>query len=72
MKRLKNKPLFKDIASDIVKFIGDADLAGYNSNKFDIPVIVEELIRTKIDFLICPTDILLMYKIFSIKWNNEL
>lgn len=47
---VKNKPLFKDIAPDIVKFIGDADLAGYNSNKFDIPLLAEELIRTKIDF----------------------
>ena len=48
--QVKNKPLFKDIATDIVKFIGDADLAGYNSNKFDIPVLAEELIRTGIDF----------------------
>jgi DNA polymerase-3 subunit epsilon len=32
-----------------MEFIGDADLAGFNSNKFDIPVLVEELIRVGVD-----------------------
>ena len=48
--KVKNKPLFKDLAPEIIKFIGDADLAGYNSNKFDIPLLAEELIRTGVDF----------------------
>jgi len=33
---LKDAPKFKDVAPRILEFIGDADLAGYNSNKFDI------------------------------------
>jgi len=40
-----NEPTFKEIADELVTFIGDADLAGYNSNKFDIPVLSEELLR---------------------------
>jgi DNA polymerase-3 subunit epsilon len=39
------KPTFSDIADTIAKFIEDADLAGYNSNKFDIPLLAEEFLR---------------------------
>ena len=34
---IKNEPTFGELANDIKNFIGDADLAGYNSNRFDIP-----------------------------------
>lgn len=40
-----NKPLFRQVAKEIKAFIGDADLAGYNSNRFDIPILLEELAR---------------------------
>ena len=39
------KPSFRELAPEIAAFIGDADLAGYNSNKFDIPLLVEEFLR---------------------------
>ena len=42
-------PTLKELAPAIMAFIDDADLAGFNSNKFDIPVLVEELIRVGID-----------------------
>jgi DNA polymerase-3 subunit epsilon len=42
---IKDKPLFAEIAKELMEFIGDADLAGYNSNKFDIPMLAEELLR---------------------------
>lgn len=45
-----NEPLFKDIAQKLLQFIGSADLAGFNSNKFDIPLLVEEFFRVDIDF----------------------
>jgi DNA polymerase III subunit epsilon len=38
-------PTFAQLADELVKFIKDADLAGYNSNKFDIPLLAEELLR---------------------------
>ncbi|MDA8910861.1 3'-5' exonuclease, partial [Crocinitomicaceae bacterium] len=47
---VKDAPTFKDAGSEIVAFIGDSDLAGYNSNKFDIPVLAEEFLRVDIDF----------------------
>lgn len=40
-----NEPTFAEIAETVVAFIGESDLAGYNSNKFDIPVLAEELMR---------------------------
>ena len=40
-----HEPSFKQQAADIADFIGDADLAGYNSNKFDVPLLVEEFLR---------------------------
>lgn len=49
-KDVVNEPTFDEIADLVVKFIGDADLAGYNSNKFDIPVLAEELMRAGSDF----------------------
>ena len=45
----KKAPTLKELAPAIMAFIGDADLAGFNSNKFDIPVLVEELIRVGVD-----------------------
>jgi len=42
---IKDAPTFKEIVSELEEFLGDADLAGYNSNKFDIPVLAEELLR---------------------------
>lgn len=47
---IKNAPPFSEVAPDILNFIGDADLAGYNSNKFDIPILAEEFLRVNIEF----------------------
>jgi DNA polymerase-3 subunit epsilon len=48
--KVKTCPTFKDKASEIADFIKDADLAGYNSNKFDIPVLAEEFLRAEHQF----------------------
>lgn len=50
MKDLKDKPTFADRAQIYAKFIGNADLSGYNALKFDIPLLVEEFLRVGIDF----------------------
>ena len=47
---VKNEPAFKDYANEIYDFIKHCDLAGFNSNKFDIPLLAEELLRAEIDF----------------------
>ena len=47
---VKDCPTFSDLADEIATFIGDADLAGFNSNKFDIPLLAEEFLRVKHPF----------------------
>ena len=40
--KVKNEPTFSEISEEIIKIIKDCDLAGYNSNKFDIPEFLKE------------------------------
>lgn len=47
---VKDLPTFRERAQEIADFIGDADLAGYNSNKFDVPMLMEEFLRAGVDF----------------------
>lgn len=42
-------PTFKQVAKEIVRDIEGCDLAGYNSNRFDIPLLAEELLRAEVD-----------------------
>jgi DNA polymerase-3 subunit epsilon len=44
------EPSFKQAGEELARFLDDCDLAGYNSNKFDIPVLMEEFLRAGIDF----------------------
>lgn len=48
--RALQAPTFKQLAPEIITFIGDSDLAGFNSNKFDIPVLAEEFLRVDAKF----------------------
>ena len=45
---VKDAPLFKMVAHDIYEWMKGCDLAGYNSNKFDIPMLAEEFLRVDI------------------------
>lgn len=49
-KDVAKKPVFAQVAQKIFDFIGDADLAGYNSNRFDIPLLMEEFARVGMEF----------------------
>ncbi|PJB16343.1 MAG: DNA polymerase III subunit epsilon [Flavobacteriales bacterium CG_4_9_14_3_um_filter_32_8] len=49
-KDVKDKATFNDVAKELAEFIDGCDLAGYNSNKFDIPLLAEEFLRANIDF----------------------
>lgn len=48
--KVANEPTFKELAHHVHEMIKDADLAGYNSNKFDIPILAEEFLRAEVDF----------------------
>ncbi len=45
-----DKPKFKELAKEIYNIIKDSDLGGFNSNRFDIPLLAEELLRAGVDF----------------------
>lgn len=46
---VKEAPSFREVAPQLAAFIGDADLSGYNSNRFDIPLLIEEFLRAGIE-----------------------
>ncbi len=47
---IKDEPVFKHIAESVAEFLADSDLAGFNSNKFDIPMLMEEFLRAGVNF----------------------
>ena len=47
---VKDKPTFKQIASRICEVFSGSDIAGFNSNHFDVPLLAEEFLRAGIDF----------------------
>jgi DNA polymerase-3 subunit epsilon len=47
---VKDAPAFNEIAKTLAKCFEGCDLAGYNSNKFDLPLLAEEFIRANVDF----------------------
>jgi DNA polymerase-3 subunit epsilon len=49
-KDVKDCPTFKELAPKLLAILDPCDLAGYNSNKFDIPLLVEEFLRVEVDF----------------------
>lgn len=47
---VKDKPTFKQLASKLSAVFTGADIAGFNSNHFDVPLLAEEFLRAGIDF----------------------
>ena len=48
--KVKDAPTFRDIASKVLDMISGSDLGGFNSNRFDVPLLAEELLRAGLDF----------------------
>lgn len=47
---VKDAPTFKQVANELKQFLDNCDLAGYNSNRFDIPLLMEEFLRIGMEF----------------------
>lgn len=47
---VKDCPTFKQVARELANAIEGCDLAGFNSNRFDIPMLAEEFLRAEVDF----------------------
>ena len=46
---VKDAPTFKQMSNEIRQFLENCDLGGYNSNRFDIPMLMEEFLRAGVD-----------------------
>lgn len=46
---VKDAPLFKDVAREIANEFEGCDIAGFNSNRFDLPLLAEEFLRAQVD-----------------------
>ena len=47
---VKDCPKFSQIAKSLAQMLQGCDIAGYNSNKYDIPLLAEEFLRSGVDF----------------------
>ena len=47
---VKDAPVFKEVAQELKQMLDGCDIGGYNSNRFDIPMLVEEFLRAEVDF----------------------
>jgi DNA polymerase III subunit epsilon len=69
---VKGAPTFKDIANEIKQFIENCDLGGYNSNRFDVPLLVEEFLRLDIDIEFEKRKLLDVQRIFHLMEQRTL
>jgi len=69
---LADMPTFDKVAKEIIDFIGNSDIAGYNSNRFDLPLLAEEFARHKIEFDIKKRNIIDVQVIYHKKEQRTL
>ncbi|MBQ0056065.1 MAG: 3'-5' exonuclease [Bacteroidales bacterium] len=69
---VKDKPMFKDIAKKLADDWKGCDLAGFNSTRFDIPLLVEEMLRAKVDFEVENRSLIDVMNIFHKKERRDL
>lgn len=47
---VKDAPTFKQVANEVKQFLENCDMGGYNSNRFDVPMLIEEFMRAGLEF----------------------
>ena len=69
---VKEAPSFKQIANEVKQFLESCDLGGYNSNRFDIPMLIEEFLRAGIEFSIEGIKLVDVQKVFHMMEQRTL
>ena len=69
---VKNAPTFRQIAQELKQMLDGCDIAGYNSNRFDIPLLVEEFLRAQVDFEMKGRKLVDVQKIFHLMEQRTL
>jgi len=63
---VKDAPVFRQIGNEVKQFLEQCDLAGYNSNRFDWPLLMEEFLRSGLEFDLDGRRMLDVQKIFHV------
>lgn len=69
---VKDAPTFKQVANEYKQFLENCDIAGYNSNRFDVPLLVEEFLRLELNFDINSRRFVDVQKIFHLMEKRTL
>lgn len=69
---VKDAPTFKQVANELKQVLDSCDIAGYNSNRFDIPLLMEEFLRVEVDFDMRGRKLLDVQKIFHLMEQRTL
>ncbi len=69
---VKEAPSFKQVANEIKQFLEHCDLGGYNSNRFDIPMLIEEFLRIGIEFSTDERKLVDVQKVFHLMEQRTL
>lgn len=69
---VKDAPTFKQAANEIKQFIENCDIGGYNSNQFDIPLLVEEFLRSGLEFSLDGRKLIDVQRVFHLMEQRTL
>jgi DNA polymerase-3 subunit epsilon len=69
---VRDAPVFKQVAQELRQILDGCDLAGYNSNRFDIPMLMEEFLRAGVDFDMKNRKLIDVQKIFHLMEQRTL
>ena len=69
---IKDAPVFRQVANEIKQFLENCDIGGYNSNRFDVPILMEEFLRIGMEWDVRGRKLLDVQKIFHMMEQRTL
>lgn len=69
---VKDAPSFKQVANEIKQFMDSCDMGGYNSNRFDVPMLMEEFLRAGVSFSVEGRKLVDVQKVFHMMEQRTL
>jgi DNA polymerase-3 subunit epsilon len=69
---VKDAPSFKQVANEIKQFMDSCDMGGYNSNRFDVPMLIEEFLRAGVSFSVDGRKLVDVQKVFHMMEQRTL
>ena len=69
---VKDAPVFKQVANEVKQFLDNCDMGGYNSNRFDVPMLIEEFLRIGFDFSVEGRKMVDVQKVFHLMEQRTL